>query len=84
MEHMITTETRTEHTAPQQLTLLSDTGATKDLTDSTAHARFRLSKTTRQRGLEHVAEIRRQLAETQSRNTAKQLHPLPPRSNQAA
>ncbi|MFT6764774.1 MAG: hypothetical protein ACJAXA_003448, partial [Candidatus Aldehydirespiratoraceae bacterium] len=27
MEYMITTETRTEHTAPQQLTLLSDDGA---------------------------------------------------------
>jgi hypothetical protein len=84
MEYMITTETRTKHTAPQQMTLLSEAGSTKDLTDSTAHARFRLSKTTRQRGLEHVAEIRRQLAETQARNNTNQLHPLPARRNRAA
>lgn len=81
---MITTKTRTEHTAPQQLTLLSDVAGPKELADSSVHARFRLSTTTRTRGLEHVAQIRRQLAETQARNNANQLHPLPPRSNRAA
>ena len=84
---MISTATRNERTAPQQLTLLSDSlgnTKTKELHESNAPARFRLSKTTRQRGLAHVAEIRQQLAEAQARREAELSHALPQRSPQAA
>ena len=88
MEYMISTATRNERTAPQQLTLLSDSPSSttnEELSASNAPAQFRLSKTTRQRGLAHVAEIRQQLAEAQSRREAA-LRPaaLPQRSAQAA
>jgi hypothetical protein len=84
MEYMISTATRNERTAPQQLTLLSDSITKTELADSNAPAQFRLSKTTRQRGLTHVAEIRQQLAEAQARRAAAQTQPLQPRQPQAA
>lgn len=84
MVYMISTAERTEHIAPQQLTLLSDTTPPRELTVSNAPVQFRLSKTTRQRGLAHVAEIRRQLAEAEARRTAAQTQPSPPRHTQAA
>jgi hypothetical protein len=84
MEYMISTATRTERTAPQQLTLLSDPTARQELTVSNAPVQFRLSKTTRQRGLAHVAQIRQQLAEAQARRAAAHTQPLPPSHTQAA
>ena len=81
---MISTATRTERTAPQQLTLLSDSSATKELHESNAPARFRLSKSTRQRGLAHVAEIRQQLAAAQARRDAELNQPLEAHDAQAA
>lgn len=47
----------TEHDTPQQLTLLPS---------SDVPLRFRLDAETRRRGMRHVAEIRRQLAERQA------------------
>ena len=84
MEYMISTATRNERPAPQQLTLLTDSAAGKELTVSNAPVQFRLSKTTRQRGLAHVAEIRRQLAEAQARRAAEHNQPLPQRHSHAA
>ena len=87
MVYMISTATRNERTASQQLTLLSDSQsimATKELHVSNAPAQFRLSKTTRQRGLAHIAEIRQQLAESQARREATLSPALPQRSAQAA
>lgn len=81
---MISTATRNERTAPQQLTLLSDSTTNKELHESNAPSQFRLSKTTRQRGLAHIAEIRRQLAESQARREATLTPALPQRSAQAA
>ncbi|MFK8024244.1 MAG: hypothetical protein AB8G26_09825 [Ilumatobacter sp.] len=82
---MITTDTRTERSAaPRQLTLLSDLGTSTQLAESKAHARFRLSKTTRTRGLAHVAEIRAQLAEAQARREATNVVELPTRRADAA
>jgi len=60
---------------PEQLTLLPP---------SNVHARFRLSRETRERGLRHVAEIRRQLAERQAAHQDENVHRLPPRHNEAA
>lgn len=60
----------TEHhdaRSAQQLTLLQVPGG---LQPSSAHVRFRLSAATRTRGLAHVAEIRRQLAESQAQRDA--------------
>ena len=51
---MITKPTATSMSNPEQLTLLPNDSVT---------ARFRLSRETRERGLRHVAEIRRMLAE---------------------
>jgi hypothetical protein len=48
-----------EHDTPRQLTLLPD----PVLAPSDAPLQFRLDADTRQRGLRHVAEIRRQLDE---------------------
>jgi hypothetical protein len=45
-----------EHDSPQQLTLLPS---------SDVPLRFRLDSATRRRGIEHIAEIRRHLAERQ-------------------
>ncbi len=59
----------------EQLTLLPT---------SDVHARFRLSRATRERGLRHVAEIRRQLAERQAEHDADDARRLPPRGNRAA
>lgn len=84
MEYMISTATRTERIAPQQLTLLSDPTERKELSVSNAPVQFRLSTTTRQRGLTHVAEIRQQLAEAKARLDAQQHNPLPPRTQHAA
>ena len=84
MEYMISTATRTERTAPQQLTLLSDSSTTKELHESNAPAQFRLSKSTRQRGLAHVAEIRQQLAAAQARREAELDQPLRAQDAQAA
>ncbi|MFK7917666.1 MAG: hypothetical protein AB8G14_06285 [Ilumatobacter sp.] len=81
---MNSTATRTERTAPQQLTLLSETPTRHELADSKAPVQFRLSKTTRQRGLAHVAEIRQQLAEAQARREAAASQPLPTRTPKAA
>lgn len=47
----------TEHDTPQQLTLLPS---------SDVPLRFRLDAQTRRRGIRHIAEIRRQLAERQA------------------
>ena len=49
----------TDDTGGVQLVLLPDVEL--ELTESNVHTRFRLSKATRERGLRHVAEIRRQL-----------------------
>jgi len=84
MVYMISTATRTERTAPQQLTLLTDSTTRPELAESKAPAQFRLSKTTRQRGLAHVAEIRRQLADAQARRDVEQRQQLPVRTQRAA
>lgn len=85
MVYMISTATRTERIAPQQLTLLSDSTARNGLRVSDAPPQFRLSKTTRERGLAHVAQIRQQLAEAQARREAeKTLQPRSPGPAQAA
>lgn len=81
---MISTATRIERTAPQQLTLLSDSEANKELSVSNAPVQFRLSKATRRRGLAHVAEIRRQLADAQARRDAELQPSLPARDQRAA
>ncbi len=60
--------------AGEQLTLLPA---------SNVHARFRLSRATRERGLRHVAEIRQLLAERQAAHDDN-LHRLPPRRDTAA
>jgi len=77
---MINTATRNERTAPQQLTLLSDSPMSKELAVSNAPVQFRLSKSTRQRGLAHVAEIRAQLADAQARREAALSPALPQRA----
>jgi len=59
----------------EQLTLLPT---------SNVHARFLLSRATRERGLRHVAEIRQQLAERQAAHENENVHRLPPRRNEAA
>ncbi len=66
-----------------QLRLLAP--ASDDLAESSAHARFRLSERTRRRGLQHVAEIRAQLAEAKQRHDAAgNVVALPPRRQPAA
>jgi hypothetical protein len=68
---MITkTSTTTTQPNPEQLTLLPNDSVT---------ARFRLSRETRERGLRHVAEIRRMLAERSAAFDAS-----PSRSDRAA
>lgn len=47
----------TEHDTPQQLTLLPS---------SDVPIRFKLDADTRRRGIQHIAEIRRQIAERQA------------------
>lgn len=84
---MNNTATRNERTAPQQLTLLSDSTTSANtvrLRTSNAPAQFRLSKSTREIGLAHIAEIRQQLAEAQARRDAEQQQVLPRRTQRAA
>lgn len=54
------------------------------LPTSNVHARFLLSRATRERGLRHVAEIRRQLAEQRAAHADDNVHRLPPRRPAAA
>jgi hypothetical protein len=58
----------TEHDLPQQLTLLPS---------SDVPVRFRLDAETRRRGIRHIAEIRRQLAERQAARAEQQPSPQP-------
>lgn len=74
---------RIENPGAQQLALLT-VPAAPELKPSSAHARFQLSATTRKRGLAHVAEIRRQLAESQAQREAESERRLPPRRPHAA
>ncbi|MFN3258439.1 MAG: hypothetical protein ACE37B_22385 [Ilumatobacter sp.] len=70
----------------EQLTLLSvpaDTRATQ-LPTSAVHPRFQLNRKTREIGLAHVAEIRRQLAEAQAVRDAANVQRLPRRRTTAA
>ena len=78
MEFMITAVTaRPTHIAigSEQLTLLPS---------STVNARFALSKSTRERGLRHVAEIRQQLAERNTAGAEGTVRHLPTRRDWAA
>ena len=59
-----------ENDTPQQLTLLPS---------SDVPVRFRLDAETRRRGLQHVAEIRRQLAERQAVKALANVETLPTR-----
>ena len=59
-----------DDTAGVQLVLID----VDELAESTAHTRFRLNKATRERGLRHVAEIRKQLElakEARERSTGR-------------
>jgi len=68
----------------EQLTLLAVPAAgAGTLKSSSAHVRFQLSATTRRRGLAHVAQIRRQLNESQARRDGKN-PPAPTRRPHAA
>ena len=74
---MSSTATTTEHVGhepTQQLVLLAVPEGAAGLATSSAPARFRLSAETRRRGLEHVAEIRRQLAESRERRDGERRH----------
>lgn len=51
---------------------------------SDAHVRFLLSRETRERGLRHIAEIRKQLAEQRAAHADDNVHKLPPRHHDAA
>jgi len=76
MNNTVTDIERIETPGAQQLTLLTvPENAAGDLKASTAHVRFQLSATTRKRGLAHVAEIRRQLAESQAEREARSASP---------
>ena len=71
----------------QQLTLLDvepDTRAARLPSSATArsvHARFRLSKETRELGLQRVAEIRRRLEANRTRREADEVSRLPHRTS---
>lgn len=69
------TNRRHDEAGAEQLTLLPA---------SNVHSRFLLSRATRERGLRHVAEIRRQLAERQAAHTDENVHTLPSRRSEAA
>ncbi|MGA9279287.1 hypothetical protein [Ilumatobacter sp.] len=85
MNNTVTPIERIETPGAQQLTLLTvPENPSTDLQPSSAHVRFQLSTTTRKRGLAHVAEIRRQLAESQEQREARVANPLPPRRPHAA
>jgi hypothetical protein len=83
-----TTIERIQAPCAQQLTLLTVPETTPsddaELKPSSAHLRFQLSKAARARGLEHVAEIRRQLAESRAARESAVERRLPPRNNVAA
>lgn len=83
MKQSATDIERNETPGAQQLALLT-VPETDRLKPSSAHARFRLSATTRKRGLAHVAEIRRQLAESQAQREDGNMSRLPPRRPHAA
>lgn len=57
----------TEHDIPQQLTLLPS---------SDLPIRFRLDAETRRRGIRHIAEIRRQLAEREAQRSMAERRPV--------
>jgi hypothetical protein len=87
MKNNVTHIERIEASRAQQLTLLSVPESTPNATpfkSSSAHARFQLSATARARGLEHVAEIRRQLAKSLESKESNRVRKLPPRTHQAA
>ena len=85
MNNTVTHIERNDDPGAQQLTLLTvPESMSTGLTPSAAHARFRLSTTTRERGLAHVADIRRQLAESQAERDAQRVNPLPGRPRRAA
>ena len=72
MKNEVTPEKHGDTTGVQQLALLTVPPTTaRELKPSSAHARFRLNQSTRSRGLAHVAQIRRQLAESQARRDAR-------------
>jgi len=75
MIETMTTTTSSPDGRAEQLSLLPN--------DSTP-ARFRLSRDTRERGLRHVAEIRRLLAERAAANAPTPLRSAQPRRDQAA
>jgi hypothetical protein len=93
MSYNVTNIVRSQAPGAQQLTLLSVPEAESNSTEShssearlkssAVHPRFQLSATARARGLEHVAEIRRQLAASQAAREAAPSRKLP-RRNQAA
>ena len=66
---------RHRESGAEQLTLLPT---------SHAHARFRLSRATRERGLRHIAEIRQQLAERDAARESDTVRALPPRHHPEA
>ncbi len=93
------TTTQPEPSSTDELTSASDDEAIVDptgqlllldvgdieLTESSEHARFRLNKPTRERGLRHVAEIRAQLAAAKERRgRPENVVSLPPRRQPAA
>jgi hypothetical protein len=75
MMNPMTTTTSSPDGRAEQLSLLPN--------DSTP-ARFRLSRDTRERGLRHVAEIRRLLAERAAATTPTPLRQSEPRRDRAA
>jgi hypothetical protein len=86
MSNIVTHIERIDTPRAQQLTLLSVPELTSHeatFRASSAHARFQLSATARARGLEHVAEIRRQLAESQAASESTKARRLPPRRSAA-
>jgi hypothetical protein len=78
MEVMITAVTA----RPTQIT--SDSEQLTLLPSSAVNARFALSKSTRERGLRHVAEIRQQLAERDTVGAEGRVRYLPTRRDWAA
>ncbi len=76
MENSTITPLRDGDGDPTQLELLH-LPTDRELQASKVHARFQLSRTTRERGLRHVEEIRRQLAEQKAaRETSNVRRPL--------
>ena len=67
---------------PTQIT--SDSEQLTLLPSSAVNARFALSKSTRERGLRHVAEIRQQLAERNTGRAEGTVRHLPTRHDWAA